>query len=72
MQARIDDGQIKLLTRTRLDWSHRYRRTDRNHSGGKLMATPWVDKVKNRNPKQLTIFVAPTLNRPWRRALTTP
>ena len=32
------------------------------------MATPWEDKVKNRNPKQLTIFVAPTLNKPWRRA----
>jgi bifunctional non-homologous end joining protein LigD len=27
MHARIDGGQIKLLTRTGLDWSHRYRRT---------------------------------------------
>ena len=27
MHARIDGGQIKLLTRTDLDWSHRYRRT---------------------------------------------
>jgi hypothetical protein len=27
MHARIDDGDIKLLTRTGLDWSHRYRRT---------------------------------------------
>ena len=27
MHARIDDGKIKLLTRTGLDWSHRYRRT---------------------------------------------
>jgi hypothetical protein len=32
------------------------------------MPTPWADSVKNRNPKQLTIFVAPTLNKPWRRA----
>ena len=24
------------------------------------MPTPWEDSVKNRNPKQLTIFVAPT------------
>jgi len=32
------------------------------------MAIPWEDKVRNRNPKQLTIFVAPTLNKPWRRA----
>ena len=32
------------------------------------MATPWEDSVKNRNPKQLTIFVAPTLSKPWRRA----
>jgi len=32
------------------------------------MATPWEDQIKNRNPKQLTIFVAPTLNKPWRRA----
>src|SRR5215217_611936 len=32
------------------------------------MATSWEDKVKNRNPKQLTIFVAPTLDKPWRRA----
>jgi hypothetical protein len=27
MHARIDSGQVKLLTRTGLDWSHRYRRT---------------------------------------------
>jgi bifunctional non-homologous end joining protein LigD len=27
MHARIDDKQIKLLTRTGLDWSHRYQRT---------------------------------------------
>ena len=27
MQARIDGADIKLLTRTGLDWSHRYRRT---------------------------------------------
>src|SRR5688572_26670801 len=27
MHARLDDGQIQLLTRTGLDWSHRYRRT---------------------------------------------
>ena len=27
MHARIDGGDIKLLTRTGLDWSHRYRRT---------------------------------------------
>jgi hypothetical protein len=27
MNARIDGGQIKLLTRTGLDWSHRYRST---------------------------------------------
>jgi ATP-dependent DNA ligase len=27
MHARIDGDDIKLLTRTGLDWSHRYRRT---------------------------------------------
>jgi ATP-dependent DNA ligase len=27
MHARIADGEIKLLTRTGLDWSYRYRRT---------------------------------------------
>src|ERR1700752_86262 len=27
MHARIDGSDIKLLTRTGLDWSHRYRRT---------------------------------------------
>jgi ATP-dependent DNA ligase len=27
MHARIDGGQFKLLTRTGLDWSHRYSRT---------------------------------------------
>jgi len=27
MHARVDGDQIKLLTRTGLDWSHRYRRT---------------------------------------------
>ena len=27
MHARIDGGEVKLLTRTGLDWSHRYRRT---------------------------------------------
>lgn len=27
MHARIEGGQVKLLTRTGLDWSHRYRRT---------------------------------------------
>src|SRR5688572_3176374 len=27
MHARIDGRDIKLLTRTSLDWSHRYRRT---------------------------------------------
>jgi ATP-dependent DNA ligase len=27
MHARIDGDQIKLLTRTGLDWSHRYSRT---------------------------------------------
>jgi len=32
------------------------------------MAIPWENKIKNRSPKQLTIFVAPTLNKPWRRA----
>ena len=32
------------------------------------MPTPWEDSVKNCNPKQLTIFVAPTLSKPWRRA----
>jgi ATP-dependent DNA ligase len=26
-RPRLDGGQIKLLTRTGLDWSHRYRRT---------------------------------------------
>jgi ATP-dependent DNA ligase len=29
MHARIDEGQAKLLTRTGLDWSHRYSRTIR-------------------------------------------
>jgi ATP-dependent DNA ligase len=27
MHARIDNGKIQLLTRTGLDWSHRYKRT---------------------------------------------
>ena len=27
MHARIDSGKVKLLTRTGLDWSHRYKRT---------------------------------------------
>jgi ATP-dependent DNA ligase len=27
MHARIGGGQVKLLTRTGLDWSHRYKRT---------------------------------------------
>jgi ATP-dependent DNA ligase len=27
MHARIDSGKIQLLTRTGLDWSHRYKRT---------------------------------------------
>ena len=27
MHARLDGGQVKLLTRPGLDWSHRYRRT---------------------------------------------
>ena len=27
MHARLDEGQVKLLTRTGLDWSHRYRST---------------------------------------------
>jgi hypothetical protein len=27
MHARIDGGKVALLTRTGLDWSHRYRRT---------------------------------------------
>jgi bifunctional non-homologous end joining protein LigD len=27
MHARIDGGKIQLLTRTGLDWSHRYKRT---------------------------------------------
>jgi bifunctional non-homologous end joining protein LigD len=27
MHARIDDGQVKLLTKTDLDWSERYHRT---------------------------------------------
>ena len=27
MHARVDGGDIKLLTRTGLHWSHRYRRT---------------------------------------------
>ena len=27
MHARIDSGEIQLLTRTGLDWSHRYKRT---------------------------------------------
>jgi bifunctional non-homologous end joining protein LigD len=27
MHARIDGGQAKLLTRTGVDWSHRYRHT---------------------------------------------
>ena len=27
MHARIDSGRVKLLTRTGLDWSHRYKRT---------------------------------------------
>ena len=29
IHARIDGRDIKLLTRTGLDWSHRYRRTMR-------------------------------------------
>jgi len=32
------------------------------------MPTPREDSIKNRNPKRLTIFVAPTLSKPWRRA----
>jgi hypothetical protein len=68
MHARIDGAKIQLLTRTGLDWSSPILPDDRSNSGGRLMATPWEDQIKNRNPKQLTIFVAPTLNKPWRRA----
>jgi hypothetical protein len=32
------------------------------------MPTLWDDKIRSRNPKQLTIFVAPRLNKLWRRA----
>jgi hypothetical protein len=32
------------------------------------MPTLWEDRIRNRNPRQLTIFVAPRLNKPWRRA----
>lgn len=32
------------------------------------MSMPWDDRIKNRDPKQLTIFVAPRVNKPWRRA----
>jgi hypothetical protein len=32
------------------------------------MPTLWDDRIKKRNPKQLTIFVAPNLNKLWRRA----
>lgn len=28
----------------------------------------WEDRIRNRNPRQLTIFVAPRLSKPWRRA----
>jgi hypothetical protein len=33
-----------------------------------LMATPWEDSVRKRSPRQLVIFVTPTLSKPWRRA----
>ena len=32
------------------------------------MATPWEDSVRKRSPRQLVIFVTPTLSNPWRRA----
>lgn len=32
------------------------------------MPTPWEDGIKNRKVKQLTVFVAPDLSKPWRRA----
>jgi hypothetical protein len=32
------------------------------------MATPWEDSVKNRNPKQLTVFATTNVKGPWRRA----
>ena len=32
------------------------------------MPTAWHDTIKSRSPKQLTIFFAPHLNKPWRRA----
>ena len=32
------------------------------------MATPWEDSVRKRSPRQLVIFVTPTLSKPWRRA----
>ncbi|HEY6981149.1 hypothetical protein [Reyranella sp.] len=32
------------------------------------MSTLWEDSIRNRKNKQLTIFIAPTLSKPWRRA----
>ena len=32
------------------------------------MPTPWEDSVRTRTPKELTIFVSPTINKVWRKA----
>jgi bifunctional non-homologous end joining protein LigD len=42
LHARIDGGQVRLLTRTGLDWSHRYRRTT-DALGGLAAKNAYID-----------------------------
>jgi hypothetical protein len=65
MHGLQNNGKVKLLTHQ--IWAGPTLPLEAIQEEG-WMATSWEDKVKNRNPKQLTIFVAPTLNKPWRRA----
>src|SRR5262245_48864133 len=67
MHARIDGKDIKLLTRTGLDWSHRYRRTIEALRELKVKSA-YLDGELNANGapvfSRLQAAIPPTVSRP--------
>src|SRR4026209_2912003 len=56
MHARIDGKDIKLLTRTGLDWSHRYRRTIEALSSLKVKSAYLDGELCALNAKGVPVF----------------
>ena len=67
MHARIDGGDVRLLTRSGLDWSHRYQATDRRASRSQRAERIYRRRAGCSSPRRGDI-VQPTASRDGRRS----